>query len=378
MNFPGRMKPIIKKEFRQISRDPRTLAVLVFFPVLLLVLFGYALNFDVKHIGMAVYDEDKSPQSREFVDTFFHSEYFDQAYYLRSKDEVNSLLDEGKVAAVLVVPYDFSRKLIRGEEASVQILVDGSNANKASTVLGYATGLVQSYSLKIISQAFMRKAGRELVMPIDVRPRVWYNPELKSAKFLVPGLIAFILMISCVISTSMAIVKEKERNTMEQIIVSPVKPLELIIGKTIPYILISLVTAYLILLMGWLLFDVAVKGSQLQLFFITVLYLFVALGTGLLISTVANTQQLAFQLSLLLTMLPTMILSGFIFPIRNMPEAVQLFTYLIPARYFLVAMRGIILKGAGIGAFWPQVLYMAVFAFALTGLSWVRMRKKRL
>jgi len=378
MSFPGRMKPIIKKEFRQISRDPRTLAVLVLFPVLLLVLFGYALNFDVKHIGMAVYDEDKSPQSREFIDTFFHSEYFDQAYYLRSKDEVNSLLDEGKVAAVLVVPYDFSRKLIRGEEASVQILVDGSNANKASTVLGYATGLVQSYSLKIISQAFMRKAGRELVMPIDVRPRVWYNPELKSAKFLVPGLIAFILMISCVISTSMAIVKEKERNTMEQIIVSPVKPLELIIGKTIPYILISLVTAYLILLMGWLLFDVAVKGSQLQLFFITVLYLFVALGTGLLISTVANTQQLAFQLSLLLTMLPTMILSGFIFPIRNMPEAVQLFTYLIPARYFLVAMRGIILKGAGIGAFWPQILYMAVFAFALTGLSWVRMRKKRL
>jgi len=378
MSFPGRMKPIIKKEFRQISRDPRTLAVLVFFPVILLVLFGYALNFDVKHIGMAVYDEDKSPQSREFIDTFFHSEYFDQAYYLRSKDEVNSLLDEGKVAAVLVVPYDFSRKLIRGEEASVQILVDGSNANKASTVLGYATGLVQSYSLKIISQAFMRKAGRELVMPIDVRPRVWYNPELKSAKFLVPGLIAFILMISCVISTSMAIVKEKERNTMEQIIVSPVKPLELIIGKTIPYILISLVTAYLILLMGWLLFDVAVKGSQLQLFFITVLYLFVALGTGLLISTVANTQQLAFQLSLLLTMLPTMILSGFIFPIRNMPEAVQLFTYLIPARYFLVAMRGIILKGAGIGAFWPQILYMAVFAFALTGLSWVRMRKKRL
>jgi len=373
-----RLKPVIKKEFRQVLRDLRTLVVLVFMPLFLLIMFGYALNFDVRHIRLAVYDEDKTAKSREFIATFFHSEYFDQKYYLASKSRINELLDEGKVSVVLVVPHDFSRKILRGEQASVQLLVDGSNANQAATVIGYSTGIVQSYSLKVITELLMRKGASSFALPVDFRPRVWYNPELQSARFLIPGLIAFILMLSCVISTSLSVVKEKERGTMEQIIVSPLKPLELILGKTIPYMLISLITAYLILFIGWLLFDVSVKGSQLQLFIITLIYLFVALGVGLFISTVANTQQLAFQLSLLLTMLPTMLLSGFVFPIKNMPAVIQLFTYIIPARYFLVALRSIILKGMGLGAFWPEVLYLIIFGAALVALSWARMRKKRL
>lgn len=373
-----RIKPIIKKEFRQVFRDTGTLGILVFLPVFLLIMFGYALNFDVKHISLAVYDEDKSRQSRDFIREFFQSEYFDRKYSLQDKSKINELLDENRVTGVLVVPYDFSKKVLAGQEAQVQILVDGSNSNAAATVIGYASGIVQAYSSKVLLELLLNKTGRKLSPPIDFRPRVWYNPELKSAQFLIPGLIAFILMISGVVSTALSVVREKERGTMEQIIVSPIKPLELIVGKAVAYIVISLVSAYLILLMGWLIFDVPVKGSQFSLFLVTLLFLFVALGMGLFISTISDSQQVAFQISALLTILPTFLLSGFVFPIRNMPAAIQVVTYIIPARYFLVALRAIMLKGVGIAGFWQQVLFLAAFAVIITGLSWVRMRKKRL
>ncbi len=373
-----RIKPIIKKEIRQISRDRRTLAVLIFQPVFLLVMFGYALNFDVRHIAIAVYDEDKTEASRDFLNSFLHSEYFDLKYYLSSQSEINAMLDERKVWVVMVIPKNFSQKFLSGQEAKVQILVDGSNASQATTVAAYTNALVQSYSIKVLSDLFLRKRGMTLALPVDFRPRVWYNPELKSVKFLIPGLMAFILTITAVISTSLSVVREKERGTMEQIMVSPVKPVELIIGKTIPYVFMSLLTAYMILGIGYLLFDVVVKGSQFQLFFITLLYLFIALGAGLFISTLADTQQVAFQLSTIFGMLPTFLLSGFVFPIRNMPFAIQLVTMIVPARYFLVALRSIILKGSGIGAFWHQVVFLIVFGILINALSWVRMRKKRL
>jgi ABC-2 type transport system permease protein len=373
-----RIIPIVKKEFRQVRRDTRTLAILIFMPVFLLVMFGYALNFDVKHISLAVYDEDRSKTSRDFIQEFFQSEYFDQKYYLQDQQRINELLDENQVTGVLVVPYDFSRKVLSGQNAEIQILVDGSNSNAAATVIGYANGIVQAHTAKILIDLLLVKTGRKFSMPIDYQPRVWYNPELKSAQFLIPGLIAFILMLSGVVSTALSVVREKERGTMEQIIVSPIKPLELILGKAIAYIVISIASAYLILLMGWLIFDVPVKGSQVELFLVTLLFLFVALGMGLFISTISDSQQVAFQISALLTILPTFLLSGFVFPIRNMPKAIQLFTYIIPARYFLIALRAIMLKGVGIAAFWQQVLFMAAFAVIVTSLSWVRMRKKRL
>lgn len=374
----ARLKPIVKKEFRQIVRDKRTIGMLVILPVFLLMMFGYALNFDVKNVSLAVYDQDKSQTSREFINYFLNSGYFKLKYHLSGHKGIDELLDEGKVTVVMIIPENFSRNLLAGKPASVQILIDGANASQATTVAGYANAFIQGYSLKIIANFFSRRSGMTLSLPIDFRPRIWYNPELKSARFLVPGLISFILMLTAVISTSLSVVREKERGTMEQILVSPIQPLELILGKTIPYVFLSLLSAYLILLVGYVLFDVSIKGSQVQLFLVTILFLFVALGMGLFISTIASSQQVAFQLSGIIVMLPSFLLSGFVFPIRNMPVAVQIFTYFIPARYFLVALRSIILKGVGLRGFWSDVLFLFLFGILMLSLSWVRMRKKKL
>ena len=367
--------PIVRKEFRQIIRDKRILGVLLFFPALMLFAFGYALNFDVKNTRMAVYDEDRSSASRDFIQQFFTSEYFVQVQTLSSKSEINNLLDGEQVRVVLVVPSSFSKDIQRGKSASVQVIVDGANSNAAATVLGYINAMIQQYSLKIMAESFMRIGGQQITLPIDFQPRVWYNPELKSAKFLVPGLIAFILMVTTVISTALAVVRERELGTMEQIMVSPIKPIELILGKTIPYIIISLIATAVILFFGYVLFDVSIKGNIFLLSIITLLFLVGGLGVGMLISTLVETQQLAFMIAVIVSMLPTFILSGFVFPIRNMPVIIQGITYLIPARYFLVALRAIILKGAGVSAFWDQAIFLAIYAAVMIGISSLRMRK---
>jgi len=358
-------------------RDKRSLGVLLLIPAFMLIMFGYALNFDVKHTSLAIYDEDKSQMSRDFVENFLHSEYFDLKYYLNSAREIDELMGEESVRVAVVVPQDFSERLLAGREAIVQVIVDGANSNAAVTAIGYVNAIVQNYSTKTLTNALMRIGQSGLSMPIDYRPRVWYNPELRSAKFLVPGLIVFILMITTVISTSLSVVREKERGTMEQIIVSPIKPVELILGKTIPYIFISLIATVVILLVSYFLFDVVIKGSYLLLFIVTLIFLTGGLGLGLLISSIAETQQLAFMLAVIVTALPTFILSGFVFPIRNMPVVIQAITYLIPARYFLVVLRSIILKGVGLSAFWDQVLFLIAFAALAITASSVRMRKRR-
>ncbi len=373
----SRVKPIVKKEFRQIARDKRSLGVLLFIPAFMLIMFGYALNLDVKHTSLAIYDEDKSQMSREFIDNFLHSEYFNFKYYLSSTDEIDKLMAEEMVTIAVVIPQDFSEKLLAGKEAVAQVIVDGSNATTAGTAMGYVNAIIQNYSTTISVQALERMGRSSLLQPIDYRPRVWYNPELKSAKFLVPGLIAFILMITAVISTSLSVVREKERGTMEQITVSPIKPIELIVGKTIPFIFISLVSAIIILLASYLLFDVVIQGSYLLLLVVLIIFLTSCLGLGLLISTMAETQQVAFMASVIISMLPTFTLSGFVFPISNMPIAVQAFTYVIPAKYFLVALRSVVLKGTGLSAFWDQILFLTAFAVITIGLSSVRMKKKQ-
>jgi ABC-2 type transport system permease protein len=367
--------PIVRKEFRQIIRDKRILGVLLFFPALMLFMFGYALNFDVKNTSMAVYDEDRSSTSRDFIQQFFTSEYFVKVQTLSSKSEINDVLDGEQVRVVVVVPSSFSKDIQRGKSASVQVIVDGANSNAAATVLGYINAMIQQYSLKIMAESFMRIGGHQITLPIDFQPRVWYNPELKSAKFLVPGLIAFILMITTVVSTALSVVRERELGTMEQIMVSPIKPIELILGKTIPYILISLLATIVILFLGYILFDVSIKGSIFLLSMMTILFLVGGLGVGMLISTLVETQQLAFMIAVIVSMLPTFILSGFVFPIRNMPAIIQGITYLIPARYFLVALRAIILKGAGVSAFWDQAIFLTIYAAVMIGISSLRMRK---
>jgi ABC-2 type transport system permease protein len=375
IKFSLNILPIVRKEFRQIIRDKRILGVLLFFPALMLFAFGYALNFDVKNTRMAVYDEDRSSASRDFIQQFFTSEYFVKVQTLSNKAEINDLLDGEQVRVVLVVPSSFSKDIQRGKSASVQVIVDGANSNAAATVLGYINAMIQQYSLKIMAESFMRMGGQQVTLPIDFQPRVWYNPELKSAKFLVPGLIAFILMVTTVISTALAVVRERELGTMEQIMVSPIKPIELILGKTIPYIIISLIATAVILLFGYVLFDVSIKGSILLLSIVTLLFLVGGLGVGMLISTLVETQQLAFMIAVIVSMLPTFILSGFVFPIRNMPVIIQGVTYLIPARYFLVALRAIILKGAGLSAFWDQAIFLTIYAVVMIGISSLRMRK---
>jgi ABC-2 type transport system permease protein len=367
--------PIVRKEFRQIMRDKRILGVLLLFPALMLFMFGYALNFDVKNTRMAVYDEDRTSVSRDFIQQFFSSEYFVKTKILSSKAEINNLLDEEKVRVVIVVPSSFSKDIQRGKSASVQVIVDGANSNAAATVLGYVNAMIQQYSLKVMAESFIRIGGQQITLPIDFQPRVWYNPELRSAKFLVPGLIAFILMVTTVISTALAVVRERELGTMEQIMVSPIKPIELILGKTIPYIIISLIATAVILFLGYVLFDVSIKGSIFLLSIVTFIFLVGGLGLGMLISTLVETQQLAFMIAVIISMLPTFILSGFVFPIRNMPEIIQVITYLIPARYFLVALRAIILKGAGLSAFWEQAVFLTIYAAVMIGVSSLRMRK---
>jgi len=367
--------PIVRKEFRQIKRDKRILSVLLFIPALMLLMFGYALNFDVKHTSMAVYDEDRSSTSREFIAQFFISEYFTKIQTLDSKAEINSLLDGENVRVVMVIPSTFTKDIQRGRSASVQVIVDGANSNAAATVLGYINAIIQQYSVRVMTESFVRMGRQKITMPIDFQPRVWYNPELESAKFLVPGLIAFILMVTAVISTALAIVRERELGTMEQLMVSPIKPIELILGKTIPYTVISLFATVTILFLGYILFGVSIKGSVLLLTLVTFLFLVGSLGMGLLISTLVETQQLAFMIATIVSMLPTFILSGFVFPIRNMPVIIQAITYILPARYFLVALRAIILKGAGLSAFWDQALILAFYAVIMISVSSMRMRK---
>jgi ABC-2 type transport system permease protein len=369
-----RLRPIIIKEFRQIRRDRRVLAILTLVPAMMLLLNGYALNLDVSHIRMAIIDEEKSPRSREFVNSFITSGYFDYIRDLNSTDEATELIDDAKIRVAIVIPSDFSHKLLSNNAADVQILVDGMDANAATTIVGYAQAVTLQYSQKIILNN-LSKIGRKSYIPIQYDARIWYNPELKSAKFLVPGLIGFILAITAVIATSLSIVKEKERNTIEQIDVSPIRSVELIVGKMIPYAIISMVAAALVILAAYFMFDIVVKGSLFDLFVATLLFVIAALSIGLFVSTIADSQQVAFQLASLMSMLPTIILSGFMFPIRSMPIWLQVLTNITPAKFYLIILRGIILKGVGFEAFWDQIIYLIIFISVVLFISIRRFKK---
>lgn len=366
--------PIVKKEFRQIKRDRKVLAILTLIPAMLLLLNGYALNFDVRDIKLAVFDAEKSSQSRELVNSFITAGYFDYTKHLSDYSQAQPLIDDGTVKLVLVIPPDFSANILSGRQTSIQLLVDGMDANAATTIIGYAQAVTQQYSQSIILKN-LSKIGKQSYIPINYEARIWYNPEMKSAKFLVPGLIAFILAITGVVATALSIVKEKERNTIEQIDVSPVKSLSLIIGKMIPYTIISLLAATLVLVAANVLFDVVIKGNYLLLFVATLLFIFAALGQGLLVSTISDSQQVAFQIATLVSMLPTMILSGFMFPIKSMPLFLQILSNITPAKFYLVIMRGIVLKGVGIESFWEQLVYLMIFITVVVTISVKRFQK---
>jgi len=367
------LRPVIKKEFRQIRRDARSMLFMTFLPAFMLFMFGFALNFDVKHIPLAVVDEDGSRASRDLIDRFRTTEYFNLKAVLPKTAAIDPVMAREDIRAALVIPVRFGDDLLAGRSPSVQIIVDGSNAMSGTTAAGYVGAILQSYSQKVTLEALARRGLTDVALPLVSEIRVWYNPELRSANFLVPGLMAFILMVIVTVSTAFSIVREKERGTMDQINLSSIRPIELILGKIVPYVAISLGSAHLVLLLGQVIFGVGIRGSYPLLLLAMVLFVTGALGQGILISSITKTQQVAFLLAVLTTMLPTFILSGFVFPIRNMPPVVQAITYLVPGRYFLAALRAIILKGAGLSAIWDQFLFLTAFTVLSLGASAARL-----
>ena len=392
---------VASKELRQIRRDRRTLLILLFVPAFFLLVYGYALNFDIRNIRLAVLDHDRSTQSREVISAFVNSGYFELAADLAREADIDTVLDRDRARAVLVIPPRFGAHAVTGRPTALQIIVNGDNANTATTVVGYARGLVNTistqYELRVHSLSRRRpeeaQADRQLAAGsgqgglggngggpagplLAVEPRVWYNPELRSTLVLVPGLIAYIAMLTAVVSTALSIVREKERGTMEQVRMAPLSPVAYVVGKTAPYFLVSFASAIGIVAVSMVLFDLPMRGSWLMLVGAVSLFLVGALAFGLLISTIAETQQVAFQIALLTSFLPTLMLSGFIFPISSMPAALQVITHIVPARYFLVILRGILLKGVGPEVFWRDIAALVVFAVVTLGLASLRLRRQ--
>ncbi len=390
---PNKVRAVAVKEFRQAARDPLTLGMLLGLPTMMLLLYGYAVNFDVRHIRLAIQDRDKTAASRDLGAAFVNSGYFDLVADLPAGADLERLTERRRAQAILVIPETYGRDVAAGRTARVQLVIDGADANTATTVLGYASAITAEAGSEVTRSQLLRSAGTVLrsgsgasgaggtsgsggSAPIDYEPRVWYNPELKSTQFLVPGLVGFILMLTAVLSTALSVVREKERGTMEQLRVSSLSPGELLVGKTIPYLAISLLATAIILLAARALFGVVVRGSYLDLFAVTFVYLVGALGLGLLVSSVADSQAMAFQLGAATSMLPSILLSGFIFPIRAMPAAVRALTYAVPARYFLVVLRGVILKGAGLAPYLTDLAFLLAYALVVLGLAFARLTRK--
>jgi len=364
---------VARKEMHQIVRDRRTLLILLFVPAFFLLVYGYALNFDIRHVRVAVQDNDRSTFSRDVISSFVNSGYFDLYAEAPTDEAISRIVDRNLARAVLVIPARFGADVASGRPTSLQFIVNGDNANTATTVVGYAIGLIGATSSRYEMQA---RLGSPTGPLLSIEPRVFYNPELRSALFLVPGLIAYIAMLTAVVSTALSIVREKEAGTMEQVRMAPIGPVPYILGKTAPYFVVSLVSAMSIVFAAMVMFDMPMRGSWAVLLAVVALFLVGALGFGLLISSVAETQQVAFQLALLTSFLPTLMLSGFIFPISSMPAFLQVVTRIVPARYFLVALRGIVLKGTGPASFLGDLVALGVFAVVILGLASLRLRRQ--
>jgi ABC-2 type transport system permease protein len=367
---PRKVRAIAVKELRQAARDPLSLAMLLGVPTMMLLMYGYALNFDVRHVRLAVQDLDHTARSRELTSAFVNSTYFDLVAAPEAGADLADLTERRVAKAVLVIPAGHAADLEAGRTSSVQLLLDGADANTAATALGYASA--------IVAESIVALRAVRVENPVSYEPRVWYNPELRSTQFLIPGLIGFILMLTAVLSTALSVVREKERGTLEQLRVTSLKPGELILGKTLPYLAISLTATVLILVAARVLFGVEVRGSYVHLFAATLVYLVGALGFGLLVSSFAETQALAFQAGSVMSMLPAIFLSGFIFPIRSMPAVLQVVTYGVPARYFNVVLRGVILKGAGLDAYPEDMLFLVLYAVVVLGIAYARLSRRTL
>ncbi|MBZ5513748.1 MAG: ABC transporter permease [Acidobacteriia bacterium] len=370
-----RIQHMLIKEFIQVFRDPRMKAFIFAVPIMQLLIFSYAASTDVRHIATAIYDLDNTVASRDLLSQFVKSGYFDVVEYVTNDARERELLDRGQARLVLRVDKGFEEDLHAGRSAPLQMILDGTDSNTAGIVLGYSNGIIQQFSQAILSQRLRRLRGnvREPGR-VSLQTRTWFNENLESRTYFVPGVIALMITLLTLLLTSMAIVREKEIGTMEQIIVTPIRPVEFILGKTVPFALISFVDLVLVTLVGVVWFRIPVRGSFTLLVFATSVYLMTMLGVGLLISTVSQTQQQA-MMSTFFFFMPAVLLSGFMFPIANMPVVVQWLTYLNPMRYVMVILRGIFLKGVGINILWPQIATLAVMGTITLGVASRRFRK---
>lgn len=368
------LRYIVRKEFLHIRRDKKILPIIIIAPILQLIIFGYAANFDITDIPTAVYDLDKTPESREYLALYFSSGYFVKVAELNRYDEVDRFLDTGEASAAIVIPSGFGKKLSSGDSVDVQVIINGTDSIRGSVGLNYINNINGRYSVNIMKQRIERVGNLKLSI-VDVQDRVWYNPDLKSRNYMIPAILAMILMIMTMMLTSMAIVREKEVGTIEQLVVTPVKKHQIIIGKLLPFVIIGLFDVLLVTAVAILWFGVPLKGSFWLLLFASLFFLLNTLGLGLFVSTVSKTQQQAMMTVMFFIMMPFIYLSGFVFPIENMPKPVQYVTYAIPLRYFLVIVRGIFLKGVGLQTLWGNILTLAVFGAAILLVSVVRFRK---
>jgi len=371
----SRLLSIIRKEFIQILRDPRTLAMILFIPVMQLFLLGYSATSDVRNIPIAVYDQSRSPESRKLVDAFRAADYFRIAYDVGSNAEIRDLIERGEARAAVIIPPDYSQRLLQGD-AQVAVILDGSDPAIGGTALSTASLIGQAHATKIMQEQAAR-LGRsaEFRPPLEVRPQVWYNPDLISAHFMIPGVIGMILFAITSILTATTIVRERERGTIEQLIVTPIRSWELIVGKLIPYVILSLFDTLMVLAIGHVWFGVPVRGDLGLIIALSGLLLLSGLGIGLFASTIANTQQEA-MMTTWMTLLPSIFLSGFFFPLEAMPLVLRWISYIVPLRYYLVIIRALLLKGVGAAAIQNEIIALALFGFGIMTAAATRFRKR--
>jgi ABC-2 type transport system permease protein len=371
-----RLRHLIWKEFIQVLRDKKLRLFIFLPPIIQLLAYGYAINFDIKHVPTAVYDQDHSAESRHLISRFASSDYFSIKSFPTTQGEMRRLIDENRVTLVLRIPYDFARQIKSSQSVPVQLVVDATDSNAALIVARYASNVIADYSLEIMQERLARLgAVQGLTLPVVVETRAWFNLNLSSRYSFVPGVIAMVVMLVSLMLTALAVVREKEIGTMEQILVSPIRPVEFMLGKTIPFIVISLLDIILVIFVGVFWFEVPLRGSVPVLFLGAITFLFNSVGLGLFISTVSSTQQQAMMAGTFF-FTPAILLSGLIFPIPNMPPFFQYLTYLNPLRYFVVVVQGIFLRGDGLAILWPQMTGMIILGLALLTLSVLRFRRR--
>ena len=371
-----RTRAMALKECRHILRDPRSLIMALAVPLVLLLLFGFALSLDVDRIPMLVYDADHSAPSRDLARQFQGSRYFDVRGYASDYHAIERAIDQNRILMGVAIPPDYSRNIAAGHRAEVQILIDGSDSNTASIALGYAETLVRNYAFTLRTQAQNRRGGVRLDLPVDARLRVWYNSSLESRNYIVPGLIAAILMIIAALLTSLTIAREWEMGTMEQLLSTPVRPAEMVLGKMSAYFLVGVLDTLIAVTVAVFVFSVPFRGSLLLLAVSSCIFLCGALFWGIFVSSVAKTQLLAYQMGLISSFLPAFLLSGLIYAIENMPAPIQAFTYIVPARYFITLLKGIFLKGVGMRMLWSEILFLAAYAAIVFLLATRRLKAK--